>query len=74
MMETMPVPVPTGALLALYALLTVDCTQPSSIRLQTFDKSAFLASETAGGSVPDGGRFKRSTNHELNPIPLSQTF
>ena len=74
MMETMPVPVPAGAQLVPCMSVTVRCTQPSSIKLQGFDKSEFLAWETAGGSVPDGGQFKRYTNHELSPIPLSQTF
>ena len=72
--ETVPVPVPMSMLLASYVLLTVGCTQPNSTKLQGFDKSAFLAWPTTGDSVPDGGQCKRSTNHELNPIPLSQTF
>ena len=43
MMETMPVPVPTGELLASYVPSKAGRTQPSSIKLRCLDKSASLA-------------------------------
>ena len=70
----MPVPVPGNALLASHIGFVAECTQPNSIALQGFDKSTSLALATTGSSVSDGGSFNSSTNHELNPIPLSQTF
>ena len=73
-METMPVPVPANTPSVSSTLLMVGCTQPNSIALQGFDKSASLVRVTAWGSASGGGSFSRSTNHELNPIPLSQTF
>jgi len=73
-METTPVPVPGNILLASYILFVVGCTQPSSIILHESDKRISLARATTGGFVSDGVSSNRSTNHELNPIPLSQTF
>ena len=73
-METMPVPVPEDTTSASRTLQTVGCTQPNSIILQGFDESVSLARATASGSFPDDGVFSNSVNHELNPIPLSQTF
>jgi len=56
--------------------MAVGYAQPSSIVLQGFGESVSpvaLATST-GGSVSDGDPFSKSTNHGLDPIPLSQTF
>ena len=73
-METTPVPVPVNTPLISRIPPVIGSTQPSSITLQGFDKMMSLARATTGSSISDGGSFSRPTNHELNPIPLSQTF